>query len=1847
LETVPDTLKGLGALKVINANDDGDAIADWVGIDLTLPKLQGIKLKTGNDFSQLDGQLEITGGVPGRIPFYQIGYGFANTSLFTFDSAQTLSVPFIKLTESFTVTNEYAATVGFVLYAYQAEGGGIDVSAPLENRRLISVRTDPLTTYINSASQVAVKYNPEGAIATDGELGLDVRIAAAQPLINEPGLGLALNVDNLTIKNMEGVLVGGYQAMAPLRLMESELSLGYDMETLDTLEGGMLGARLGVGLIRGPGGITLELNGQEGILVVGNEISALTDMITISFNPEGALQANYKAGNGILIEGAIISLSPSTEEKIDQTQAQTEELQTQTEGIQAQTEEMQVQLETLTAQVESMEATLLAETAALQAEVAGAVSAVVAEGLAISAEGALIAGEVAEGQALISAEAAAAVGAVVAAAGVAALAGLFKKGNSYTTNNYYPITVVGSDGISSSGTIQGGNTPLYGFSITQGYRYNPNIYASLDTAPCTITPMLGSSLSTVSSTSPTTGMLTVAGGLGVLENIYAGGSIYSSDGILASQNWVLGRAYITSAALSPYSTTTQMNSAISSALTPYTNTTGMNSAISTALTPYLKIPDLIGSTGLTKSGNGTLSVNAVQSQITQVGTLTSLTVSGTSVHQGKTQLYNLTENWQSTTTPPVMGLQSGNVMYMSNTAPRQTGFSSGAVITNILGINPKLIYGTTTFGGVVYPQLYAGTYQVSGDHSGVYMGTFSGGWLQAGVTVCILRGGAIVWTSGAISNTGSMTTPGGYGNTRTFSTSVTVVDGDSIIPQWGRNADSGVTTYSGQVTINTFNITSPLLLNAWDMNSNSIKWYPDAKIINSVASSSSGLTLSASNVYWNTDLLATQPFVNNALVPYAKSTDVAATYATQTSLTNGLGTKQGTISIASGSQLSLSASNVLSIDLSAFLTAATASSTYATITALNNGLGTKQGTISIASGSQLSLSASNVLSIDLSAFLTAATASSTYATITALNNGLGTKQGTISIASGSQLALSASNVLSIDLSAFLTSASAASTYLTQTNAASTYLTQTSAASTYATQTSLATKQSTSPLLRLASSTTDYTLLGTNATDGSQNTRIVISGYQRASPNAGNLEYVTTASGTHIFWNQSTQLMSLDNVGNLKLMNPTGSSNMPNLYIGNSAGGAGNKVGVMLSPWSGRATPPVQLLAVDAGNGDAYFSLQVATGSPTVAPSEIFRATSTSLTVNSPSTSAAVPVQILAPSLATNSYVVQRLGISATNFNAAQIIFNYTAAGSTANTLGFCITGANQALLIDGNSNVNVTQKSTLGSSYATISTTSGQTNTASVGASTPYLNSTLNVVSPVNNSGTTTDTAYPIINMVKPGINGQSYDSAATFYLNRFSTSGANGNSELQLGLINTTITNNSDPNTITCKWRSDGSMIVSGTIYQQGNSPVATTAYVDSQIATRQSPLSFSSPLQISGNTVSLNQSLISTTYGALNIGSLPIPVGLTTEVGGNTPIINLESNFRFGNKNTTYLGCSFRLDTRGTTNLFNWFTRPAGSTTETMVATMSINGDFQINGTFQFGSLTNPTSNTVIKTLTGSGSYNSFAFRNDAGTDMAYWGIGNSAVGGQYQNNYYVQSANSIVLNAGGNWQSKHFELQSSGALVLSTRLDVPNLYLSGNPVASVSQGALTFNSPGVINLNPSGALVNCTKDFYAMNIYSNNNLVATQSWVQALTTWSQMNIASSTNASFVTPLTVSAPLTAGNNVQLQVGRASGGAGDFLQMGLNYTGAENISTLDEKSALEAVEAIRATTFNLKSAPEEPRYGWIAQEVGETLPNLVKAFSSDGEDGYLVLSQNEMVPILWSAVKELTAKVKKLESKD
>lgn len=116
---------------------------------------------------------------------------------------------------------------------------------------------------------------------------------------------------------------------------------------------------------------------------------------------------------------------------------------------------------------------------------------------------------------------------------------------------------------------------------------------------------------------------------------------------------------------------------------------------------------------------------------------------------------------------------------------------------------------------------------------------------------------------------------------------------------------------------------------------------------------------------------------------------------------------------------------------------------------------------------------------------------------------------------------------------------------------------------------------------------------------------------------------------------------------------------------------------------------------------------------------------------------------------------------------------------------------------------------------------------------------------------------------------------------------------------------------------------------------------------------------------------------------------------------------------------------------------------------------------GNLTFTSATNPGSNTVIASSSGSGNLNSFALNNDLGTTVAYFGIGNSASTSVYRNNFYVQSVGNVVLNPGGTYLTKTFDLSATG-LTLTTGatfggdVTVSGTNLNANQVRFLSNGS-----------------------------------------------------------------------------------------------------------------------------------------------------------------------------------------------
>jgi hypothetical protein len=78
--------------------------------------------------------------------------------------------------------------------------------------------------------------------------------------------------------------------------------------------------------------------------------------------------------------------------------------------------------------------------------------------------------------------------------------------------------------------------------------------------------------------------------------------------------------------------------------------------------------------------------------------------------------------------------------------------------------------------------------------------------------------------------------------------------------------------------------------------------------------------------------------------------------------------------------------------------------------------------------------------------------------------------------------------------------------------------------------------------------------------------------------------------------------------------------------------------------------------------------------------------------------------------------------------------------------------------------------------------------------------------------------------------------------------------------------------------------------------------------------------------------------------INNSSLPIGLSWEIGGTSPLLQLDANFRFAGSNpsinTQYRGANFRIDTRTSFPLFQWFGRKQGQLTEDGLMTLTEDG-------------------------------------------------------------------------------------------------------------------------------------------------------------------------------------------------------------------------------------------------------------------------------------------------------------------
>ncbi|KAJ3054898.1 hypothetical protein HK097_000415 [Rhizophlyctis rosea] len=504
--------------------------------------------------------------------------------------------------------------------------------------------------------------------------------------------GLGVSVDNVTMQiGANGMINGNYQVMYPLQRALNEISLQIEEASLQVGPAGLVvNLAEGMGLQKLPTGIGLDLDGDKGILVINNQISALTDMTTITFNAQGALQGNYTrdedgdisvigniirsnmtftaplskvgntvslnlivespdltyangvltcnidAGRGLIKTANIISLAQTELDKLDKVDDAidaAEQAQNVANNARTVAKNLADKLGGISDVLDtvgdlSKQIGIAVGTSALTS---ATVTSLAAASLAVSAKS--------QAQALIASKVRTATGIAGAFAGAfgaigGAIAGAFgKKGNTinHISNNTYNI-----------GTIkerEDGDTDdeyLYGFTLGSGTDYSMELYPDRAMNPATFMPLLKSGLLPVESVNSRTGMLTVVGGLGVSGNIHGGKDVFANGKKLATEDYVLGRGFLTSSNLTGYATENYVtsrgyitNSSLTSTLGSYVT----NSSLTTTLGSYVTNSSLTSTLGsyvtnssLTSSLAGKANVFTVSSPLTYASNVIGLTL---------------------------------------------------------------------------------------------------------------------------------------------------------------------------------------------------------------------------------------------------------------------------------------------------------------------------------------------------------------------------------------------------------------------------------------------------------------------------------------------------------------------------------------------------------------------------------------------------------------------------------------------------------------------------------------------------------------------------------------------------------------------------------------------------------------------------------------------------------------------------------------------------------------------------------------------------------------------------------------------------------------------------------------------------------------------------------------------------------------------------------------------------------------------------------------------------------------------------------------------------------------------
>ncbi|KAI9103799.1 hypothetical protein DFS34DRAFT_590215 [Phlyctochytrium arcticum] len=292
-------LKGLGALSVYR-----DPLES---LDTSLVKLD----VDHENFQQTGGKLSFRSTGMGEIPYDSGLSSLRRSDFFKYnETLNELHVPHVVLSQNLSPSYNEAVTSSYVDQLYQA-GSGVDISAKVNSRREISVRTDAsLAIDINnnlSVNPSAFVNNQSIRVSSEGKLTSGLIFQQMNNLGIRNGNEVFLDLQTQGNLEFDGAILIDSRTFGNGLLENSSHEVSLDLTVDGALSMNSTKTHITENLTAS-NGVTRVGNDIRGAYTAGNNISISGSTISCTYEtPEPEPEQPYFGGNGITVTGKTIS----------------------------------------------------------------------------------------------------------------------------------------------------------------------------------------------------------------------------------------------------------------------------------------------------------------------------------------------------------------------------------------------------------------------------------------------------------------------------------------------------------------------------------------------------------------------------------------------------------------------------------------------------------------------------------------------------------------------------------------------------------------------------------------------------------------------------------------------------------------------------------------------------------------------------------------------------------------------------------------------------------------------------------------------------------------------------------------------------------------------------------------------------------------------------------------------------------------------------------------------------------------------------------------------------------------------------------------------------------------------------------------------------------------------------------------------------------------------------------------------------------------------------------------------------------------------------------------------------